>query len=791
MSNEKIVFNISDFQSARLQGFATAFDTDGEEGLSLAEREKLQNALNGNASMKAELAKESDDVKELFGLTTTAKTEAKVATNPNKDLENYSKAKQEYIELRKAGKGPYEAYKEVKKAHKDDKEFKHAIKALKNYAKNVDSQIDTIEEIGKSEATKSKQVKRDAKAGLAAKDGGKIDKWHKRAVNGSNNFVTWVSGEDSAMKEIRKGQAWGNRAKQIEKDGVSMEDIVKKLGKNCPYLQTTESGKTLLEEAGLIKKREDGVYDITELSHFIQNMGTGGDNNQSRQENKSVREAKLNIAELNTLIKEKTGVDLSHTRIKDKYSKRLVRLTGRHVEKKNVLGAVYANAVGGALAAAAGTVGALLLQRRDVTIVRNSNTNYLELNLNIEGANIGDLYDSFIQDEAFAGLIDKGEAALTQTSEGIQVIIDQRNAEEFVRIADKHLLSNALKSAAIGGAIGLLASALTYGKSEQEVIPHVTDCKTLDEFNTYIDSMVTNKGVKPLYGEIAKRIAVAFSNADGTIKCDEMNKFLGYQASNGSRLNRAELMAALNNLKDKLDNTPVDVCYEIEKQVEKEKDPDVQDDVATIHHAAKYGWTNLGRMYSCFDDMTDQQAWRAMQVIQAIDPDKVGGKYREDQIIAIARKAFTNNGNGKPDWNYINNELANEFSFVKVDTLKSVLKATYAGTEVTPAEKQIKQGQEGYDKVNIVIAPITLYNADGTEACKRKDPNRDRTHYAPGNGTANNKVKVSTHYTLEGAERETSKFRATSQGVYTDWKSTEAEADADAKARFPKARKCK
>ena len=114
-----------------------------------------------------------------------------------------------------------------------------------------------------------------------------------------------------------------------------------------------------------------------------------------------------------------------------------------------------------------------------------------------------------------------------------------------MKAASKHYLENALRGAAIGAAIGLLSSALSYGKSEQEVIPNKTDCKSYDEYVTYIDSLVTDKAIKPVYGEIAKQIAFSFTDKDGNMDCAGMNKFLGDEGSNGSRLNRAELMRAL------------------------------------------------------------------------------------------------------------------------------------------------------------------------------------------------------------------------------------------------------
>lgn len=597
MEPKKILFNINDDLKSSVIKYAAYYVDGSKDGvkdgnIDESEKEELTKLLSQNTIYQDELKNEAPNIAKIFGYTQTveATTAGEVKAVPNTSVTRYSKVLTEYTKLRQEGKGPYEAYKKVEEKYEDKDEFKSALKELEVKAKEIDAQIETIMAIGQSKTTESKkQVKRDAKAVLEKQDGGKIDKWHKRAINGNNNISTWASGQDSPMKEVRGGQLYDNRAEKIKKDGVTMEAIVDRLGENCPYLQKVQvknikgeiEQQTILEAANLIKKRDDGKYDISVLSDLVKIGGTGSDNSQSRQQNKTVREQKLNIAEFNVAIKENTknnpnlvgypdGIDLSKTRIKDKYSKRLVRLTGRHVEPKNVLGQVYENTVGGAIAGGLGTLAALFFSGKDIVKGVITNKNHLDFTLELDGfSNIQSSLNSLTNDPEIQKMLQEGTASITTTGTKVNIVIDQTQTQPFMHVASKHL-ERAIKGAAVGAAIGLLSSALSYGRSEQEVIPNKTDCKTYDEYVTYIDSLVTNKAVKPLYGEIAKQVALSFTDKNGNMDCNGMNKFLGYEASNGSRLSRAELMRALIDRQKELQK-PVQREEQQEQQVEKPK----------------------------------------------------------------------------------------------------------------------------------------------------------------------------------------------------------------------------
>lgn len=759
--NDKIEVKRFD-NSETLKALAAKSNADGNEYLEKTELSVFRGYVNDAEAKNILSADDKTVLKEVMGFTPVArsldtpvqgskqddapKAEAEVKTD------NYSKAYAEYREQRAAGKGPYAAYKAVKKAHKDDKEFDTAISKLKVQARDIDAQTETIEAIGKSETTKSKkQVKNDAEAVLSEQDGGKIDKWHKRALNGNNNIVTWLSGQDSAMKELRRGQLYGNRAEKIKEDGVSMEDIVKKLGEDCPYLQKTTNANgeqvTLLQAAGLIKPREDGKYDISELSNFVYINGTGGDNSQSRQENKSVRERKLLTAELNAKIKETTGVDLSDTKVKDKYSKRMVKLTGRHIEKKNVLKEAYLNTIGGAAAAAAGTAGALFLQPKDIFRGTATNKNYLDLTLNFKGfSNIEENLGALTNDPTIKKMIADGTATLSTNGTSINIVIDQTQSQPFIHAASKHYLGNILRSAAIGAAIGMLSSALSYGKSEQEVIPHKTDCKTYDEYVTYIDSMVTNKAVKPLYGEIAKKVAFSFIDENGVFQCQEMNKFLGYEASNGSRLNRAELMRALIDRQKKVEKTPEPPKVE-EVKTEKtywggEKTEEGEVVKTPVPKTEKFeDWGVFASRYECLEDydpkfkkvydsilkknVPNTYARTMMKVMQAITDDN----YDLDRLQDLTVAAMSKNWRG-------------ELSKVQGFDLK--LYEALRGNK--------KTGTFGMDKQNLPTITMVNGNNERSVICTPEAPKYEATVVSGGTGKktniggANNRSKSDDKY---------------------------------------------
>ena len=727
--------------------------------------------------------------------------------------------------------GPRAAYKKVKEEFEDQKEFKKDVKEVKKYAKEVTRQQNAMRAIDKAEAefrakgeydVSQRKIRARAKEILAEQNGGKIDKWDRGAVNGSNNLISRLTFKNSGMKGYAEGASDALSAEGAVKKTYTFSQLQDKLGKNHPYLQMVDDGHgnqvTLLEKANLIVKKDDETYSIANLSREIKDR-VGSDNRLSRQKNTQISELESIKTKIRGFVEGATNQRIT---MSDSETKRLIHdLCGYGIEHKNYREAIAQGIFGGALAGGAAGL-ALLMQGKD--IVRGTVTNNNKLDVFIKLDQYTSMGNISFGDTNLDSLVASGQATTETVGDVVHINIDQKYAQPFYHEASKHIWKNIGKAAAIGGAIALLEALTHYGKSEDQSIPNLPgicdetktnskDEKTqtmfnMENYNEFIEYLrrdtVMGNPENTLLMEAMETLLAYYTDFDKkpprlayqNFK-DDLNKYAGKT----SNLNVTELLRAIKEVQAKSKEELQDPrceqevseegCYNLQKKVEPKKEPDKAADVATIDHAAKYGWTNLGRLYECFDDMNDKQVWRAMQVIQAIDPDKVGGKYREDQIRDIVRKAFVNEGNGKPDWSYINNELAKEFTFIKLDTLKDVLNATYAGTEVTAADRKIKKGQDGYDKVNIVVAPITLYSADGSEACTRtEDPDRDTRKYNSGDGTSRNKVKVSTHYTKKGQETKVTKYRGKSGDTVTAWYDSEGAADNASKTQFPNKKKC-
>ena len=852
MSNE---IKISDFQSKIKDVAKDIDKRYGDKSKSInteAEFAMLQVLLNGD-KYKSELSKENDDVKKIFGFTASVdKTEAQTVTTPQEQdkkkdaytqvYEAFQKARGYDEESGKYAKTLKDAYKEVedeftnkKKYSKEErKEFKKALKQL-NYdrkkgvllqeaafeARRSTLAVDDQGNVVNPDAlkyTSLKDIRRAEIDALTTKDG-KVDKKAKRALRQHNGTwfrraANWLSGNDSAGKIDDKSVRSANRAANIRLNKrFSKEELTKKFG---------EDFVNALIDYNLIKAdpNAENKYDVTELSKLV-GSALGADNtyndhdvdveaeNQRIQtvlatrvfdtiKAKEIRNGKTeNDAERTAMLAPKPSLDKSKTRD-------LVELLGYYDDTAH--GRLIRTYQKGMQGLAAGAfIGAV-----------SSIPNTYKLDMDQKQTQLI-TYDENMTEEALIEIIKQG---------GIVDFVDASNGilqqqHQFLKLENvwKAIGLGAAVGAATGAAAGVLQGLLSKGR-EKEAVGLLLECE--DNNTTPARILVKIDSIQNMSDEDKQKlkqiVVLGYQTEMVTnpetgktyerFKLDEncepiwdyckfekaYNEFRGNQIFNSAEL-RAAALKAQNRLddvvKEDCKTTTNNGCYEIETKEEVNKTPDKADDVATIHHAAKYGWTNLGRLYDCFNDMSDKQAWRAMQVIQAIDPEKVGGKYREDQIRAIVTKAFVNDGNGKPNWNYINNELTKEFNFIKLDTLKAVLNADYAGTEVTSADRKIRKGQDGYDKVNVVVAPITLYNADGTEACTRtKDPNRDTTKYDKGNGTANNKVRVSTHYTQAGSETKVKKYRGKSGDTYTAWYSSDREADAASKDQFKNKRRC-
>ena len=612
----------------------------------------LENEVADAVNEAATAAASNDSNADKAKTAETAAVKAETVTTETVVLPKSSKFEQlkaEYLELRHDGNRPKEAYKAVKAAHKNDKskENKKAISQLKDYAKNVDAQLAARDAIRESDSESAKQVKKDAKKYLREQNGGKIDDWDKRAINGNKrNVINWISGKDSAIKEVRKAQAYGNKAKRIKAEGVTMETIEKKLGKKSPYFKNFQA----FIDNGYVTKKPDGTYDISKLSDLVQEQGTGDDHTLSRQQNKPAYELTNLVSELGMRIPEFKGV-----KVKDKYVKRLVKLTGRHVEQKDVVSNAYKNTVGGALAGGLGAAASLFMPRRivdaSVDVVQNSITE-LNLTLNSSTSSFADLLsDSEIQE-----LIEKG-LEITQTSANtihIKTTDTQKVLRPFIHKCSEHALLDILKGAGIGAAIGLLTSALSYGDSEQEIIPDKTECfKTYMDFENYIDTAVANGKVDPLYAEAAKKLALSYSDENLNLDCDAFKECLGYAAGDGSRLNRAELLAALEKRRTELEQKPPKTVV-VQDECENcdiEKEDGVTININTVKFRA---WDDIANGYDCFEKYTNVKfksgatlANRMSKVIQAIDVDKVTEEnvktiFNVDNIAKFTEEAANN-----------------------------------------------------------------------------------------------------------------------------------------------------
>jgi len=72
-------------------------------------------------------------------------------------------------------------------------------------------------------------------------------------------------------KSERKEFELSQKIQAIAEKPHTFEELQKALGKNSPFLITNENGMTILERLGLMKKNDDGTYNISALSRILQN----------------------------------------------------------------------------------------------------------------------------------------------------------------------------------------------------------------------------------------------------------------------------------------------------------------------------------------------------------------------------------------------------------------------------------------------------------------------------------------------------------------------------------------
>ena len=615
----KILFNISDLESQKLQGIANAIDLDSRKKyrdgqIDEKEAKKLRELLNGNQNLKSEFSE--SDIKKVFGYegtvsqstTTTIITPEAQDAQPAMDAtkskqEQFDEVKTAYYRYRgidpvsrnplldpETGESlpslsPQDAYEAVARDYKGNKAYKKAIKNLKKYSIDTEAKMVALEAISQSESTSSKKVKKDAKATIEEKYG-KLDKHTKKALNGNGhnfwaNALDWASLRDSDMKKLRKAQAYGNKANEKIQQTYTKEDFTNAVGKKSPLFVEDENGFMAIEKLTDVSgrqlvKRKDGKFDITALSEFIGSQ-IGADNTLSRQQNQADAEIEAIRAEFR-----KQGVDLTK-----RDTKQLVEFLGYNVERKNFAKMAYDGTLG-AVAASAGTAVALATTPRHVFAPVFENNNHLEIIL--DNTDNASSILKLLKDEDFQKMLDAGQASQIQSGNITKIVIDEHQVQPFLYIASKNMLMNVIKSAGIGALTGLLAGMMSYGPSEEDIFSTRFECRSYEDFLRYVDA---RKELSDDQKQALKQIAMAYIITDEndqlseievrsekrdakgalvldengnpiveTVKqmewdCEDFKDFLNRQAGYKSNLNSIELLKATQNAPEIVNSTPV------------------------------------------------------------------------------------------------------------------------------------------------------------------------------------------------------------------------------------------
>ena len=244
-----------------------------------------------------------------------------------------------------------------------------------------DARVTAREAIYASDATDSKDVKRDAKEKLISD--GDWNKYTEKALGGENNFGQWISGHDSDMKIARKNQARKNLVIDIRENGLTGEEVHDAVDKRKAFLFFKK--KTQLFEAlvssGLIVDMGNGKYDVSPLSELIGlHVGANYKMDRTTGDYKALAEKTKTTSAL------AAATELKN--LTEKEAEMLVKMCGYEVEGKNwgkaILGATIGALVNGLSAA-----GAAASNPRAVAY----NNDHFELNLNI-GSDLADFMEN-------------------------------------------------------------------------------------------------------------------------------------------------------------------------------------------------------------------------------------------------------------------------------------------------------------------------------------------------------------------------------------------------------------
>ena len=539
----------------------------------------------------------------------------------------YDEVKAKYDELVNSGTQEEEAYKQVKKEFqpkgsyykdlfKNGSFFYRAIhfrgKLGKFEQSHIMSQARTTarEAVYESDGTTKKEVKKDAENTLKENDD--YNKYTKRALGGERSFADKVNFRESDMGFTIKNHAAKNRVEGIREEGLSEQEIHDAVDKKKTFLffkQKTElfealKASKLIEYKGVDENGEE-IWDVSSLSEII-GLHVGSDYTLNRQTDdfKALAEKTKTTSALAaaTLLE---GLD-------EKEATMLVKMCGYDVEGKNI-GKAIVKATAGALVTGLVTAGsaavAAATNKRPVLDTVITNNNHVELNICCDASFVDDIKHQF------AGMVG---IAINTIAGGIQIIADQQQIVPLFWKGSRHIMNTALKAAIPGAAIGLLAGLKD--DPEKPITSTQFECTTLEEYEKVLNSEVKQRAIDPKYKDALMLIAMTFvtKDKDGKVTgwdCEGYKAFLNKAAGNGGVLNRAELMGALEELKDVKEPEQTEEVNETEEtqhteetqeEEQQEEDPKCQviaredinlDGKNGRVDSSKYYWDELIKMF--------------------------------------------------------------------------------------------------------------------------------------------------------------------------------------------------
>ena len=676
---------------------------------------------------KEDIEKLEDKVKEKLGIEKSDKfaREALKALVKNAEYvqmaKEFGEVKAEYDKLVNNGVDEEVAFKSIKAKYDDKGSYYHEFVRSRGFFKNKqstfekshimpDARVTAREAIYASDATDSKDVKRDAKEKLISD--GDWNKYTEKALGGENNFGQWISGHDSDMKIARKNQARKNLVIDIRENGLTGEEVHDAVDKRKAFLFFKK--KTQLFEAlvssGLIVDMGNGKYDVSPLSELIGlHVGANYKMDRTTGDYKALAEKTKTTSAL------AAATELKN--LTEEEAEMLVKMCGYEVEGKNwgkaILGATIGALVNGLSAA-----GAAASNPRAVAY----NNDHFELNLNI-GSDLADFMEN--NSKTIANLIDQG--GIVNTANGfLQIIIDKNDVRRF----SKFILETGLKSSIIGAAAGLIAGLKD--DPEKPITSTQFECTTLEEYAQILESESTQKALKPEYKDALLLIATTYLKEDGSWDCEGYKMFLNKAAGNGGVLNREELIGALSELKKDEevhggddgddgdeDITPVEDEHSYSTH-EKEEVPAEYQNVPVIDGRTT-SWTKIAGQYDCLVERYGlSDAIRMIKIAQGIN----NGDYSKEtmeRLLALSKKGLSHMKN---------------IEGLDYEAYKSALTATYL-----PA---LKKDSEGNNILGTgVKVPTNLADCirDESKSLKAKKAKQAEKEVAP-TGNAADRIKT-------------------------------------------------